>query len=114
AFLAARVLIGLERTATNRHWLTRATARTKMTRIKRLASGDALVELAVTREARAKDPLLPKTWQVRAIKYRRRGFKPQILLTSLLDPKRYPAAEIVALYHERWEIELGYNEVKRV
>jgi hypothetical protein len=114
AFLAARVLIGLERTGTNRHWLTRATARTKMTRIKRLANGDEIVELAVTREARVKDPLLPRTWQVRAIKYRRPGFKPQVLLTSLLDPKRYPATEIVALYHERWEIELGYNEVKRV
>jgi Insertion element 4 transposase N-terminal/Transposase DDE domain len=24
------------------------------------------------------------------------------LLTSLLDPARYPAAELVALYHERW------------
>ena len=32
----------------------------------------------------------------------------------MLDPERYPAAEIIALYHERWEIELGYNEVKRV
>jgi IS4 transposase len=51
---------------------------------------------------------------MRAIRYQRRGFKPQILLTSLLDPKRYPADEIIALYHERWEIELGYNEVKRV
>ena len=24
----------------------------------------------------------------------------------------YPAAEIVALYHERWELELGFDEVK--
>ena len=114
AFLGARVLIGLERTGTNRHWLTRATARTKMRRIKKLASGDELVELDVRRQARVADPLLPRTWQLRAIKYRRPGFKPQILLTSLLDPKRFPAAEIAALYHERWEIELGYNEVKRV
>jgi Insertion element 4 transposase N-terminal/Transposase DDE domain len=114
AFLAARVLIGLERTGTNRHWLTRATARTVMKRVKRLAGGDEIVELAVTTHARAQDPTLPKTWQVRAIKYRRPGFKPQTLLTSLLDSKRYPASEIVALYHERWEIELGYNEVKRV
>lgn len=113
-FLAARVLIGLERSGTNRHWLTRATARTQPTRLKRFAAGDELVELLVSREARAKDASLPKTWQVRAIKYRRRGFKPQLLLTSLLDPKRFPAAEIVALYHERWEVELGYNEVKRV
>lgn len=113
-FLAARILIGLERSGTNRHWLTRATVRTKTKRLKRLAGGDELVELVVSKEARAKDASLPKTWPIRAIKYRRRGFKPQLLLTSLLDPKRFPAAEIVALYHERWEIELGYNEVKRV
>ena len=35
-----------------------------------------------------------------------------MLLTSLLDPKAYPASEIVALYHERWEIELAYEELK--
>ncbi|HEU5303425.1 MAG TPA: transposase [Gemmatimonadales bacterium] len=33
-------------------------------------------------------------------------------MTSLLDPARYPAAELVALYHERWEQELGYDELK--
>lgn len=113
-FLAARTLIGLERGGTERHWLTRARSTTKYVRVKRIAAGDELVELEVSREARAKDASLPRTWQVRAIRYHRPGFKPQILLTSLLDAKRYPAAEIVALYHERWEIELGYNEVKRV
>lgn len=70
------------------------------------------MELNVSREARKVDPSLPTTWTIRAIEYRRRGFKPQILLTSLVDHRAYPAKEIVALYHERWEIELGYNEVK--
>jgi hypothetical protein len=51
---------------------------------------------------------------MRAIRYQRKGFRPQTLLTSLTDPLAYPAAEIVALYHERWEIELGYDEVKTV
>jgi hypothetical protein len=113
-FLAARTLIGIERGGTNRHWLTRARANTVYSRVKRFAAGDELAELNVSREARRKDDSLPKTWQMRAIRYQRRGFKPQVLLTSLVDPTRYPAAEIVALYHERWEIELGYNEVKRV
>jgi hypothetical protein len=113
-FLAARTLIGLERGGSNRQWLTRARANTVYTRVKRFAAGDELVQLNVSREALAKDPSLPKTWQMRAIRYRRRGFEAQILLTSLLDSKRYPAAEVVALYHERWEMELGYNEVKRV
>lgn len=113
-FLAAKVLLGLQGSGVERHWLTRAKSTTKYTRVKRLAAGDELVELAVSGEARRKDPTLPPTWQMRAIRYQRRGFPAQILLTSLLDAKRYPAAEIVALYHERWEIELGYNEVKRV
>ena len=113
-FLAARTLIGLERGGSNRQWLTRSRANTVYKRVKRFAPGDELVELNVSSEARRKDNSLPMTWQMRAIRYRRRGFKPQTLLTSLVDPKRYPAAEIVELYHERWEIELGYNEVKRV
>jgi len=41
-----------------------------------------------------------------------RGYRPQVLLTSLLDPVAYPAGEIVGLYHERWELELGYDEIK--
>lgn len=34
------------------------------------------------------------------------------LLTTLTDPDRYPAAELVTLYHERWEIETAYLELK--
>jgi transposase IS4-like protein/DDE family transposase len=34
------------------------------------------------------------------------------LVTTLLDPARYPAGELVTLYHERWEIETAYLELK--
>ena len=30
----------------------------------------------------------------------------------MLDPEQFPASEMAALYHERWEIELGYDELK--
>jgi hypothetical protein len=30
----------------------------------------------------------------------------------LVDAKQYPAAELRVLYHERWEIELGFGELK--
>lgn len=113
-FFSARSLLGITRGAVDRHWLTRARANLSCRRVKRFAAGDELIELNVSNEARRQDATLPKTWQMRSIRYRRRGFKPQLLLTSLVDAKRYPAAEIVALYHERWEHELGYNEVKRV
>ena len=38
--------------------------------------------------------------------------KPRTLFTSLMDPARYKAEEVFALYHERWEIELAYGEMK--
>jgi len=111
-FLAAGILIPLAQEGQNRHWLTRAKKNTKWSVIKRLGPGDLLVEMEVSSQARAKNPGLPMTSQARAITYQRKGFRPQTLLTSMLDPELYPADEIAALYHERWEIELGYDEIK--
>jgi hypothetical protein len=34
------------------------------------------------------------------------------VVTSILDPERAPAAELAALYHERWEIETALDELK--
>lgn len=34
------------------------------------------------------------------------------LATTLLDPKKAPAKEVIALYHECWEIELTIDEYK--
>jgi hypothetical protein len=34
------------------------------------------------------------------------------LATTLLDHRRYPAAELVALYHERWEIESAFYSLR--
>jgi len=35
------------------------------------------------------------------------------LATTLLDPERYPAFELVKLYHERWEVESAYFAIKK-
>ncbi len=35
------------------------------------------------------------------------------VLTSMIDPLRFPPDEIVELYSQRWEIELGYREMKQ-
>jgi hypothetical protein len=111
-FMYAKDLVPLQSNGTNRHWLTRARKNNKWRVVKRLGPGDALAEILVNRDARREDPNLPERWSIRAIRYRRRGFREQTLLTSLLDPARYPRDEIVALYHERWELELGFDEVK--
>ena len=101
--------------AHQRYWLTRAKQGQRMAAlrvIRKLGSGDTLVELRPSRCTRRLHPSLPETLTVRAIQYQRKGFKPQTLLTSLLDAVAFPAAEIIALYHERWELELAYDEVK--
>jgi len=111
-YLQAGVLIPLMTTGSERHWLTRAKSTTTFRLIRRLGPGDELVEFEVSSEARQKDPSLPTHFDARAIRYQRKGFRPQLLLTSLMDEKRYPAAELRGLYHERWEIELGFGEIK--
>ena len=34
------------------------------------------------------------------------------LVTTVLEPSRAPAAELAALYHERWEMETAFDELK--
>jgi hypothetical protein len=34
------------------------------------------------------------------------------LVTTLTDPHRHPAGELIRLYHERWEVETAYLEIK--
>ena len=34
------------------------------------------------------------------------------LATTILDPGKAPAGELAALYHERWEIETAFDELK--
>lgn len=112
AYLQANVLVPLTTMGTQRHWMTRAKSNTKFRVIRTLGKGDQLVEFEVSSEARKKNPALPTHFDARAIRYQRKGYKPQLLLTSLLDENQYPAAELRVLYHERWELELGFGELK--
>jgi hypothetical protein len=89
-----------------------AKSTTKWRVVEQLGKNDDLVELTVSREARKQDPSLPATYLARAITYQVKGFRPQTVLTSMLDRGDFPAAEVASLYHERWELELGYGEIK--
>jgi len=103
-FLIKHELVHFEMSG-NKHWLSRSKVNTRWASVKRLGPNDELVELET------QEPGIP-TWQLRAIHYKRKGFPRATLLTSLLDPTTAPAKELVALYHERWELELGYDELK--
>jgi hypothetical protein len=54
--------------------------------------------------------------QLRVIEYRLEGVEGSEplyrLATSILDPAQAPAKELAVLYHERWEIESAFDELK--
>lgn len=76
-----------------------------------LGRGDRLVEFKMPRYLRRRNPDLPHAMVLREIQVRIRGehFR---FLTSLLEPGMYSAKELVALYLERWEEEISFDEIK--
>jgi len=110
-YLAVRDLTQLRLSGKNKHWLTRAKSTTRIRSLERLGKNDELVEIELSDKTK-RDNGAPETWVARAIKYKKKGHKTSTLLTSLVDAAAYPASELVAMYHERWEIEIGYDEVK--
>src|SRR5207237_363984 len=82
---------------TKRNVLVRAKDNQKWKVLRRLGSGDDLVQLTLTPQSLKEYPGLPKTMTMRAISYQRKGFKKSWLLTSLVDAEQYPTKEIVEL-----------------
>ena len=76
-----------------------------------------------TKGAQQSDVLSPQTWAqlpaqitVRIIRFTAtiRGHRSRriTLVTSLLDPARYPAEQLIALYARRWRLELCLRDLK--
>jgi len=95
--------------------LARVTSRLVLRPRTNLADGSYLARLYPCESERNKDR---NGIDVRVIRYRlndpQRGGhgEEHVLITTLLEALRYPALELVCLYHERWEIELVYDEQK--
>jgi hypothetical protein len=80
-----------------------------------LADGSYLSELVAARDHyRRRDPIRVRVVEYTLGKDRGRPAKaaPYRLVTSILDPTQAPAAELAALYHQRWEFETTLDELK--
>jgi len=83
--------------------------------IKNLSDGSYLAKIYPSSYDRDKDR---NGIVVRVIRYQlddpqRVGHEEEhVLMTTLLDEQQYAASELISLYHERWEIELTYDEQK--
>lgn len=112
AFIDYERLYGFQQEGRRRHWLVRLRKGLRWKVKQRLGSGDSLVEIRFSYAVRKKHPDLPESFQARVVTSKRPGFRSRTLLTSLLDPKVYPATEVATLYTQRWELEIGFDEVK--
>jgi len=110
-FDSVRHLSMLHSEAKERHWLARGKARLRVKVLRELGPGDQLAEIIVDKHARRLDASLPDRVMVRRIQYTAKGVAITVV-TSMLDDQRFPAAEIAALYHRRWEIELAFDDIK--
>ncbi|RUO57310.1 IS4 family transposase [Pseudidiomarina insulisalsae] len=111
-FYSLGLLHKWQQAGTERHWLIPLKKGTQYKVLRKVGRNQKLVELTTTPQSRKKYPELPETLQARLLSQVIDG-KERTILTSMIDPMRYPSSDIVELYEQRWEIELGYREMKQ-
>jgi len=111
-FLSAEILCSLANGGVNRHYVIPAKSNTKWEVIKG-EPHDAIVRMRVSPQARTKCPALPEFWEARALTVIDPQARQRVLLTSLMDRRRFRAADIVACYDKRWSVETSYRELKQ-
>ena len=99
-------------TGVERHWLIPLKKNVQYEVVQTLGRQDKLVKLSSNPRARRLWPELPEEIIVRLVSRKING-KQYDVLTSMIDPMRYPCSDIADLYSHRWEIELGYREQKQ-
>ena len=80
--------------------------------IRRLGSGDAIVEVDIPRYYRTERPDMPRTWILRMISYCPEGSSITIRLFTTIQDPQVPKEELASLYHDRWEEETVTDEFK--
>lgn len=111
-FYSLGLLHDWSQAGSNRHWLMPLKKNTQYEVIRSLGRQDKLIRLTTTPQSRKKRPDLPEFMEARLLTKTVKGKTLQII-TSLTEPMRYPSGEIIDLYAHRWEIELGYREMKQ-
>lgn len=109
-FWGADLLLGISKKGTDRHWLIPARKNAVYEEVRRYNKHDKLLRMKVSQQARKRNPELPETWDVRAVTYSINGVE-KTVFTSL-SAEQYSTESVANLYHERWEIELGFRDIK--
>ncbi|MGW2084091.1 hypothetical protein [Streptomyces sp. NPDC001880] len=98
----------VEGTGTGAHLLIRARSSVAARPVEYLPDGTYLARMNLAGQKGAH----PGGVLVRVIEYRVDGGEVVRLLTDLVEPVAYPAAELAGLYHSRWEAESAFRQIK--
>lgn len=109
-FWSADLLWSLTQQGEQRHWLIPARQNLQGEVVASYGPNDQLIRMTVSPQARKKNPALPEFWEARRLRYRVKGGL-KTVLTSL-PAERYSAETVAGLYQQRWEIELGFRDIK--
>ena len=108
-FFSANLLLSIA-DGEERHWLTPERQGSVYDVVHEYGPGDCLVEMTVSPQARKANSKLPAKWRARAVSYEV-GDARKTVFTSL-PAEQYSAEQVAQLYHQRWEIELGFRDIK--
>lgn len=111
-FNSYRTCLELVANGTNRHFMIRMKSDTPYEETEQLSDGSVLALLMPPEYLLKEYPELGGPIEVRIISYQHEGGQPSRIAVTLLEPEVYPAEELIALYHERWELEVGFDEIK--
>jgi len=101
-----------QNTGERRHWLIPLKKNILYEVVSEFSKQDRIVRLKSCPQARKKWPDLPETMEARLLSKKVNG-KIVHILTSMVKPSSFPKNDIVDLYAHRWEIELGFREIKQ-
>lgn len=95
-----------------RHWMIPARKDLNYKVLQQFSPHDLRIQLTTTPQSRKKFEDLPDNLEARLVTKVING-KEYRILTSMVDPMRFLGEEIVELYCYRWEIEMGFREMKQ-
>lgn len=111
-FFSYETFHAIASSGSERHVLVRARKDLRTEEVEVLSDGSVRADLVARHALRREHPHLPQSLPIRVIHYKHPGGEESRLFTSLLDHEAYPAQELIDLYHERWELEVGFDELK--
>ena len=111
-FINYKAFIEYIESGAEKHILVRMKSKLTYQVLEILPDGSILATIHPTASVKRENQGIRDSLTVRIIEYQHDEGKPCRIMTTLIDHVKYSAKSLIELYHERWEIEISYDEIK--